>query len=91
MDVYKNKIQSDESIDNLKLMIVVRWDLQNKKLVGDTWSTTSSMGTLKQFLADTDNHKARVHQLDLIGAFFQSIFKNRVFVKLESRYEDYFP
>ena len=30
MDVYKYKIQSDGSIDKLKLRIVVRGDLQNK-------------------------------------------------------------
>ena len=30
MDVYKEKIQSDESLDKLKLIIVVRRDLQNK-------------------------------------------------------------
>ena len=38
MDVYNAKIQSDGSLDKLKLRIVVRGHLQNKKLVGDTWS-----------------------------------------------------
>ena len=47
MDVYKAKIKSGESLDKLKLRIVVRGDLQNKELVGDTWSPTSSMRTLK--------------------------------------------
>ena len=37
MDVYKAKIQSDGSLDKLKLRIVVRGDLKNKKMVGDTW------------------------------------------------------
>ena len=62
MDVYKAKIQSDGSLDKLKLRIVVRGDLQNKELVGDTWSPTASMRTLKYFLADATKHKARVHQ-----------------------------
>ena len=35
MDVYKAKIQSDGSLDKLKLRIVVRGDLQNKEMVGD--------------------------------------------------------
>ena len=47
MDVYKEKIQSDESLDKLKLRIVVIGDLQNKKLVGYTCSPTASMRTLK--------------------------------------------
>ena len=47
MDVYKAKIQSDGSLDKLKLVIVVRGDLQNKELVGDIWSPTASMRTLK--------------------------------------------
>ena len=88
MDVYKAKIQSDGSLDKLKLRIVVREDLQNKELVGDTWSPTASMRTLKYLLADATKHKARVHQLDFIGAFLQAKVKNRVFVKLDIRYTD---
>ena len=90
MDVYKAKIQSDGSIDKLKLRIVVIGDLQNKSLVGDTWSPTASMRTLKYFLEDAAKHKARVHQLYFIGAFLQAKVKNRVFGKLDIRYTDYF-
>ena len=91
MDVYKAKIQSDGSLDKLKLRIVVRRDLQNKEMIGYTWSPTASMRTLKYFLADAANHKARVHQLDFIGAFLQAKVKNRVFVILNMRYAAYFP
>ena len=87
MDVYKEMIQSDGSLDKLKLRIVVRGDLQNKELVGDTWSPTASMRTLKYFLADAAKHKAIVYQLDFIGTFLQAKVKNRVFVKLDSTYE----
>ena len=67
MDVHKAKIQSDGSLDKIKLRIVVRVDLQNKELFGDNyWSPTSSMRTLKCFLVDTSNHKARVYQLYFI-------------------------
>ena len=91
MDVYKAKIQYDGSLDKLKLRIAVRGDLHNKELVGDTWSPTASMRTLKYFLADSTKHKARVHQLDFVGSFLQANVKNRVFVNLDSRYPDYFP
>ena len=60
-------------------------------MVGDNWSPTASMRTLKYFLADAAKHKARVHQLDFIGAFLQAKVKNRVFFKLDIRYTDYFP
>ena len=60
-------------------------------MVGDTWSPTVSMITLKYFLVDAAKHKARVHQLDFIGAFLQSKLNNRVFVKLDMRYAEYFP
>ena len=60
-------------------------------MVGDTCSPIASMITLKYFLADTAKHKARVHQLDFIGAFLQAKVKNRVFVKLDMRYADCFP
>ena len=91
MGVYKAKIQSDGSLDKLKLRIVLIGDLHNKELVGDTWSPTSSMRTLKYVLADATKHKARVHQLDFIVEFLQAKFKNRVFLKLDSIYTYYFP
>ena len=91
MDVYKANIQSDGSLDKLKLRIVVRGDLQDKEMVGDTWLPTASMSTLKYFLSDAAKHKARVHQLDFIRSFLQAKVKNRVFVKLDMRYADYFP
>ena len=70
---------------------MVRGDLQNKELFGDTWSPTAFMMIFKYFLADAAKHKARVHQSDFIGEFLQAKFKNRIFVKLDSRYADYFP
>ena len=91
MDVNKSKTQSDGSLDKLKLRIVVIGDLQNKELVGDTCSPIASMRTLKYFLEDASKHKARVHQLYFIGELLPSKAKNRLFVKLDSRYADYFP
>ena len=70
---------------------MVRRDIHNKELVGDTWSPTASMSTFKNFLVDSIKHKARVHQLYFIGELLQEKVKNRVFVKLDSRYADYFP
>ena len=67
MAVHKAKIQSDGILDKLRLIIVVRGDLQNKEMVGDTWSPTASLRTFKYFLADASKHKARVHQLYFIG------------------------
>ena len=72
------------------MRIVVWGDLQNKELFGDSCSPTASMRNLKYFLADAANHKARVHQLDIIWSLLQAKVKNRIFVKLERRYADYF-
>ena len=71
MGVNKSKIQSDGSIDILKLRIVVRGDMHNKELVEDNWSPTSSTRTLKYSLIYTAKYRARVHQLDFIGSFLQ--------------------
>ena len=60
-------------------------------MVGYTWSPIASMRTLKYFLADAAKHRERVHQLYFIGAFLQAKVKDRVFVKLDTRYADYFP
>ena len=69
MDVYRAKIQSDGTIDKLKLRIIVRGDLQSKEVMGDTWSPTASLRTLKYFLGDAARHKSKVKQLDFIGPF----------------------
>ena len=65
-DVYKEKNQSDLSIDTLKLIIVVRGNVHNKELFGDTWSPTASMRTIKYLLENAVKNKARVHQLHLL-------------------------
>ena len=91
MDVYKARNRSGGSLDKLKLRILVRRYLKNKELVGDTWSPTASMRTLKNILADADKHKVIFHQLYFIGAFLQAKVNNRIFLKLDSRYVDYFP
>ena len=72
MDVCKANIQSDRNLDKLKLRIVVRWDLHNKKMVGYNCSPIASMRTLKYFLTDAAKHKERVNQLDFIGAFLKT-------------------
>ena len=91
MDVYKANIQSDVILDKLRLRILVRGYFQNKEMVGDTWSPTASMSALKYFLSDAAKHKEIVYQLDFIGVFLQAKVKNRVFVKLDIKYTDYFP
>ena len=84
----KGEIQSDGSLDKLKLRIVVRGDLHNEELAGDTWSPIASMGNLIHVFADATKRKTRFHQLDFIGAFLKEKVKNRVFLKLDSRYTD---
>ena len=49
------------------------------------------MRTLKYFLSDATKHNSIVHKLDFIGEFLQEKLKNRVLVKLYSRYKYYFP
>ena len=72
-------------------MIVVIGYMYNKELVVDTWSPTASMRTLKYFLADAVRNNTIIHQLDFIGVLLQARVKNRIFVKLDSRYAEYFP
>ena len=60
-------------------------------MVEDTWSPTAPTRTLKYLLADVAKQKARANQLYFIKAFLQAKLKNRVVVKLDMRYKDYFP
>ena len=87
----QGKILSNGSIDKFRLMIVVTGDLNKKKIVVYTCAPTAFMRTLKYFLLDATKHEAKVLQLDFIWAFMQAKVKNRVFVKLDSWYADYFP
>ena len=90
MDFYKAKIQSDGILDKLTFRIEVRGYFQNKEMVGGTWSPTAYMRTLNYSLADSAKHKSRVHQINFIAALLQAKIENRVFVKLDMRYADYF-
>ena len=76
-------------LEKLILIIVVIGDLQNKEMIGNTWSPTSSMRNLKYFLAYYSNNKSRVHQLDCIGTFQQSNANHGFFLKLDIRYGEY--
>ena len=76
MDFYKATIQSDFSNNKLKLIIVVREDLQNKLMIGSIWDPTASMRTLKYLLAYSAKHKSKVQQLDFIGLFLQANVKH---------------
>ena len=49
MDIYKERKILME-VDKLKLKILVRGDLQNKGVIGDTWYPTASMRNLKNWL-----------------------------------------
>ena len=49
MEVYKAKIQSDGSLEKLKVTIVVRGELHNRDLIGDTWSPAYPTRNLKHF------------------------------------------
>ena len=60
-------------------------------MVGDTWSPRAFMRTLNYLLEDADKYKSRFHQIDFIGSFLKAKVKNRIFIKLDIRYTDYFP
>ena len=78
-------------IEKLNWRIVVREYLQNNEIFRDTLDPTESMTTLTHFIADASKHRARVNQLDSIGAFIKANVKHRVFMKLDRRYGKYFP
>ena len=68
-------IQYDGSLDKLKLRTLVKGDLDNKEMIGDTWNPTASMSNLKYLLAYASNHKEILQQLDFFGKFLQSNVK----------------
>ena len=82
MEVFKVKIKSDGSLDKLKTHLVVH---------GDKWSPTASFWALKMFLAHTTRVRARVKQLDFVGAFLQAQTRSRIFVPIPPIFGILFP
>ncbi len=91
MEIFKVKIQSDGTLDKLKMRMVVRGDLQAKDISEDKWSPTASFRSLKMFLANAARLKARVRQLDFVGAFLQAKMRTRMFVTIPKIYGILFP
>ena len=73
------------------LRIVVIGDMKNKELVGDNWSPTAYMRTLKYFSAGCIQSQGKSAPVRIIGASLKAQVKNRLFMKLEIRQAEYFP
>jgi len=91
METFKVKVKSDGSLDKLKARLVVRGDLQDKNITEDKWSPTASFRSLKMFLGHASRIKARVKQLDFVGAFLQAKMRTRMFVTIPKIYGILFP
>jgi len=91
METFKVKVKSDGSMDKLKMRLVVRGDLQDKNITEDKWSPTASFRSLKMFLAHVSRMKARVKQLDFVGAFLQAKMRTCMFVTIPKIYGILFP
>jgi hypothetical protein len=91
MEIFKVKIKSDGSLENFKTRLVVRGDLQSKQILEDKWSPTASFQALKIFFAHASRIKARVKQLDFVGAFLQAQTRSRIFVTIPAMFGVLFP
>jgi transposase InsO family protein len=91
MEIFKVKIQSDGTLDKLKMRMVVRGDLQAKDISEDKWSPTASFRSLKMFLAHAARLKVRVRQLDFVGEFLQAKMRTRMFITISKIYGILFP
>jgi hypothetical protein len=60
-------------------------------VVEDKWSPTASFRSLKMFLAHASRLRARVKQLDFIGAFLQANTRSRIFVTVPAIIGNLFP
>jgi hypothetical protein len=84
-------VKSDGSLDKLKTRLVVRGDLQDKNITEDKWSPRASFRSLKMFLGHASRLKARVKQLDFVGAFLQAKMQTRMFVTIPKIFGIFFP
>lgn len=91
MEIFKVKINSDSSLNVLKMRLVVRGDLQGKLVAEDKLSPTTSFRSLKMFLAHDSRIKARVKQLNFVGVFLQAKTRSRKFVTIPKIFGILFP
>ena len=91
MELFQVKILSGGSLDKLKTCLVIRGDLQSKFLQEDKWSPPASFHLLKMFLAHAAQLKARIKQLDFVGAFLQANTRSRIFVTIPAVFGNLFP
>ena len=89
--VYRVKLFSDGTIDNLKTRICLRGDKQSELVNWETWCSIAGFKELKQFLALAAKFICRIYQLDYVGAFLEALAKNGVFTTLPKEWEKYFP
>ena len=64
-----------EVLTKIKLRIEVRGYLQNKVLIGYTWSPIASKETLNYFMVDSSKHKEILHQLYLIEKYYRKTLR----------------
>jgi hypothetical protein len=91
METFKVKVKSNGSLDKLKMQVVVCGDLQDKNITEDKWPPTASFRSLKMFLAHASRMKARVKQLDFVGAFLQAKMRTLMFITIPKIYGILFP
>ena len=87
--MYKSKIQSDGILDKLRLRIVVRWELQNTEIIGDTWYKTASKMTLKYFLENSKEALIKSTPIGFHWITYSGRCKTQNVLKLDRKYGDY--
>ena len=87
----RTKLQSDGTIDKLKLRVCLRGDQQGELVDWDTWCPIAGFRELKLFLQLAARLMCRIWQLDFIGAFLQAQARNRVFTTLPKDWAKWFP
>jgi hypothetical protein len=89
----KIKLHQEGNVDKLTVRICVRGDLQKKKdpTMEDTYSSDASMRMSKLLMVEAARHKARIFQLDVVGALLQARMRSIVFTTLSNIYGEVLP
>ena len=85
-DVYKCKIQSDGTIDKLKVRIAIRGDLDKDAIGENNWAPAITFIILKLFLAEAARLGLRIYQIDFISAYLQALMDRPVYVRFPAKW-----
>ena len=85
------KAQANGKLEKAKMRICLRGDLQEELIDESTWCPIAGFRATRKLLANACRRRARVYQLDFIGAFLQAYAQCTTYTMLPKEWTELIP